>query len=92
MINFFVEFLVKLFPIYLWVLFGFLLGKLLKVKNNDVANILVFLILPFITIHGSFATPVTFQALSLPIFFFILCTFITLIFLWIGKLMWRDNT
>jgi len=92
MFSLFIEFLVKLFPIYLWVLFGFMLGRLLKVKKGDIANILLFLILPLITFHGAFTTPVTPQALSLPVFFFLLCTLITLFFLWIGKRMWKDNT
>ena len=92
MFNLFIEFLVKLFPIYLWVLLGFILGKLLKVKKEDIANILVFLILPLITFHGSFTTPITAQALSLPVFFFLLCSIITLFFLWFGKIMWKDNT
>lgn len=92
MFGLFVEFLVKLFPIYLWVLFGFILGRMLKIKKEAIADILVFLILPLITFHGSFTTPLTAQALSLPVFFFLLCSFITLLFLWIGKIMWKDNT
>jgi hypothetical protein len=92
MFELFIEFAIKLFPIYLWALFGFILGKLLKVRKNDAANILVFLILPLITFHGSFTTPVTVQALSLPLFFFLLCSIITLLFLWLGKKTWKDNT
>jgi len=92
MFSLFVEFLVKLFPIYLWVLFGFILGRLLKVKKEAIADILVFLILPLITFHGAFTTPLTLQTLSLPVFFFVLCSLITLLFLRIGKLLWKDNT
>ena len=92
MFDLFIESIVKLFPIYLWALFGFLLGKLLKVRKNDIANILVFLILPLVTFHGSFTTSATVLALSLPLFFFLLCTIITLLYLWIGKKTWKDNT
>jgi len=92
MFSLFVELLVRLFPIYLWVLFGFILGRLLKVKKEDFATVLVFLILPLVTFHGSYTTPFTMQALSLPVFFFLLCSVITLFFLWIGKKMWKDNT
>lgn len=92
MISLFIELLVKLFPIYLWVLFGFILGRLFKVQKEAIADILVFLVLPFITFHGSFTTQITAQALSLPLFFFLLCSFITLLFLSIGKLIWKDNT
>jgi malate permease and related proteins len=92
MLSLFNEFLVKLSPIYLWVLLGFVVGKLLDVKKDDVSLILVFVVLPFITFHGGFTTPVTLQSLSLPLFFFLFCSFITLLFLWIGKKVWPDNT
>ncbi len=84
--------LVKLLPLYLYMLFGYIIGKALNVKKGDIANLLVFLLLPIITFHGAYTTPVSVQTMSLPLFFFVLCTLITILFLWIGKKLWKDNT
>jgi malate permease and related proteins len=90
--HLFTEFLVKLFPLYLCMLFGFLMGRWLKVQKQDIANILVFLLLPVITFHGAFTMDVNSRTLSLPVFFFIACSLITFLFLWVGRKLWKDNT
>jgi predicted permease len=48
--------------------------------------------MPFITFHGMYTTELTRQALSLPLFFFILCSLMALGFLGVGKLFFKDNT
>ena len=91
MILFF-SFLSKIFPLFFYVFMGWLISKLVKIKKNDIANLMVFLIMPIISFHGAFTLELSWQTLSLPILFFILCTLITLLFLWIGKKIWKDNT
>ena len=90
--SLFLTFLIKIFPLFLYVIFGWLMGKLLKVKKKDIADVLVFLILPLVTFHGAFTLEISLQTLSLPVLFFLLCSCITMIFLYIGKLMWKNNT
>jgi len=91
MILFF-SFLSKIFPLFFYVFMGWLISKLVKIKKNDIANLMVFLILPILSFHGAFTLKISWQTLSLPILFFMLCTLITLLFLWIGKKIWKDNT
>jgi predicted permease len=90
--NLFITFLIKIFPLFLYVLFGWVMGKILKVKKNDIADVMVFLVLPLITFHGAFTLELSLQTLSLPFLFFIICSLITVLFLFIGKKMWNDNT
>jgi predicted permease len=88
----FFSFLVKILPLFLYVVVGFVLGRTLNVKKSDVATILIFFFLPFITFHGMYTIEPTWQALSLPLLFFIFCSLIAFLFLAIGKLFWKDNT
>lgn len=90
--DLFITFFIKIFPLFMYVGMGWLMGKLLKVKKKDLADILVFLVLPLITFHGAFTLKISAQALSLPFLFFLLCSAITLFFLYLGKRLWRDNT
>lgn len=88
----FITLLIKLLPLFLFVLLGFVLGRLLQMKKTDIANLLIFFFLPLITFHGMFTTKLSAQTLSLPILFFVLCSVIALLFLFIGRIFWDDNT
>ncbi len=88
----FTGFLVKLLPLWLSVLFGFIMGRTLKVQKSDIANVLVFLLLPLITFHGAYTMEVNLRTFSLPLFFFTACSLVTFLFLWIGRMFWKDNT
>jgi malate permease and related proteins len=90
--HLFLTFLIKLLPLFSLVAIGFVLGRVVKVKKGDIANLLIFFFLPFITFHGMYTTPLTLQALSLPLLFFVLCSGMALLFLWIGRFIWNDNT
>lgn len=90
--SIFIAFICKIFPMFLCIFFGWLMGKLFKVKKNDIATIFIFIVSPVISFHGAFTLELNRQTLSLPFLFFTLCTIITLLFLWIGKKLWKDNT
>jgi len=90
--HLFTMFLIKLLPLMLLVLAGFIMGRVLHLKKGAIADLLIFFFLPFITFHGMYTTSLTAQTLSLPILFFCLCSTIALIFLFIGKWLWKDNS
>jgi malate permease and related proteins len=88
----FLEIIIKLLPIYIYAGAGFILGRKFKINKNTIANILVFFILPFIAFHGVFTINLDYSVLSLPFLFFFIASFITLIFYFVGKFAWGEDS
>ncbi len=82
----------KLIPLYLIIFLGFLAGKYLKAQKETLASILIYIIAPIIIFHGVVSTPITLGIISIPILFFIVCSFMCLLFFSIAKKHWQDTT
>lgn len=74
------------------ILLGFLAGKILEVKKESVANLLIYFIAPVVVFHGVVTTTLSAGALSLPILFFVVGSLIAFLFYAIGKKFWQDGT
>jgi malate permease and related proteins len=90
--DLFVTFSIKLLPLFALVGMGYIIGRLLSLKKEDIASLLIYFFLPILTFHGMNTTKLTPQALSLPLLFYSICSVMAFLFLWIGKLFWKDNT
>lgn len=76
--NLFWTLLQKLIPLYLLVGLGFVASRYLKVRKEDIATLLIYLIGPGVVFSAVLSTPLTLARLSLPFLFFVLCGGISL--------------
>ena len=88
----FLELLLKIIPLYVLILLGFIGGKYLKVKKESIANLVIYLIAPVIFFNGVFTTKLSLSNLSLPFLIFAVCCLICLSLYLISSLFWKDNT
>jgi len=84
--------LTKIAPLYFMILLGFISTWILDVDKKSIARLLIYIINPAIVFYGTFKAEINFANLSLPILFFCVACAISLIFWWIGKLVWKSDT
>src|SRR6185437_9045264 len=88
----FLALLLKIIPLYILILLGFIGGKYLQVKKESVANLVIYLIAPVIFFNGVFITKLSLSSLSLPFLIFAVCCLICLFSFSLGSFFWKDNT
>ena len=88
----FVTLLLKLIPLYITILLGYIADKLLNIKRKETARLLLYIISPIIIFNGVATTQINVASLSLPILFFCLACVMCLSFFEIGKHIWKDNS
>lgn len=84
--------LLKIIPLYIIILLGFVAGKYLHVKKESIANLVIYLIAPLIFFNGVFTTTISLSSLSLPFLIFIICCLICFLSYFLGSLFWKDGT
>src|SRR5690348_12949817 len=70
----------KLFPLYFFILLGFVAGRFLKLSRETIAILLIYVLVPGVVFGGVLTTDLTAARLSLPLLFWIICTLMGLIF------------
>lgn len=90
--NVFITLLIKIIPLYLLILMGFIASKKLNAKKETIAPILIYTIVPFIVFNSIISMKLTPELLSLPLIFFSICSIIGISFYFIGKKLFTDNT
>lgn len=78
----FVDFILKLLPIYLLIGAGFVMGKRLPVKRDTISNLLIYLIAPVVIFNSVYTTRLSLQTAILPVMFFVLCSAMGLFAYW----------
>lgn len=84
--------LLKISPLYLNMLLGFLAGKLLEMPRDAVARFMFYMISPLIMFNGILHTHLDLSVLSLPLLVFCISTSLCLIFYRFSKGLWKDST
>ena len=92
MMEYFSLLCVKIAPLYIYILMGYLAGKVLDVNRNSVAQLLFYLITPLIIFNGVIKTQLDAGILLLPIITFLLATGLCLLFYQLSKPIWQDST
>ena len=87
----FITLLVRLLPLYAIILLGFIAAKYLGAQKETVAKLLIYTIAPVVVFWGAYTVPVNFASLSLPVLFFAIACLMCLVFLWIGKLVYKKE-
>ncbi|OGJ49233.1 hypothetical protein A2229_03885 [Candidatus Peregrinibacteria bacterium RIFOXYA2_FULL_33_7] len=88
----FTTILIKLIPLYLMILLGYIGAKKLKAQKETIAKLLIYIIAPAVIFYGTYTVEINFANLSLPILFFALCCLIALLFLAIGTLVFKQDS
>ena len=83
---------IKLIPLYLIMLTGFLAGRFLSVSAETIANLLIYVISPVVYLGYVSTVPISISTLSLPVLVFVLCTVMEVVFYFFSRLFFRDAT
>ncbi len=84
--------LVKLIPLYLIILLGYLSVKLFKTEKETIASILIYIMTPVILFNGTYNLELTSGAFFLPFSHFITCVIISLVVWACTYKIWKDGT
>lgn len=84
--------LLKLIPLYVIILLGFIAGKFLHVKKESIATLVIYLVAPVVFFHGVYTTHISLSALSSPLLVFAICCCVSLLLYVIGSIFWKDST
>lgn len=82
----------KLIPLYVIIFLGFLASKRFKADKETVANILIYLVVPFVFFLGGYQTELSVGTLLMPVVVYAICTIVAITFLQIGKWTFKDST
>lgn len=84
--------LLKIFPLYINIILGYFSTKLLHVQRESIANILIYILGPIVVFSATLSVKIDLSILFLPIFFYIFCSVIAFIALFVFKNTWNDAT
>ena len=87
----FVVLLLKLLPLYTIIFLGFVAAKFLSVQKETVAKLLIYIISPVVVFYGAYTARINFANLSLPVLFFAIACLLCLVFLFLGKLVYKKD-
>ena len=82
--------LLKIFPLYVNIILGYFSTKLLDVKRESIASILIYILGPIVVFSATLSVKIDMSILSLPVFFYIFCSAIAFISLYIFGKSWND--
>lgn len=86
------SFAIKLLPLYINILLGFVAGKKFKVGHEGISNLLFYIISPLIMFNGVINTRLDESIISLPFVTFMVSSFLCLFFYRQSKKIWSDPT
>lgn len=75
----FLTLFIKLLPLYIFIVVGYLCGKLLKIKTDFVSAILLYFLIPLVIFNTTATTPLTLSTITIPILFFLICGLASLV-------------
>ena len=82
--------LLKIFPLYVNIILGYFSTKLLDVKRESIASILIYILGPIVVSSATLSVKIDISILFLPVFFYIFCSAIAFISLYIFGKSWND--
>lgn len=79
------QLLSKIFPMYLFILIGFVAGRTKKVSSEGLATLLIYFIVPLVILLGVISTPLNLSRILLPLFVASFCTLVAFLFRFLNK-------
>src|SRR6185369_8361240 len=90
--NTFLLLLIKLLPYYFVIFLGYGIAKRFKINLEIISRFYIFVFLSPVVFYGVLKTPLFSGGMLIPAIFFFVSTLISIIFLFIGKSLWKDAT
>ncbi len=84
--------LLKILPLYLITLIGYISGKFLEIDRKSIALVIMYIIAPVVFFTGIAHDNIPIKNLTISAFVFSTCAILALIFLGLGSLIWKDST
>lgn len=81
--------LLKLIPLYTFVLLGYIAARYLMVQKESIATLLIYIISPIVVFHGVAIAPETIASVTLPIVAYCIGSILCLMFYVINAKVWR---
>lgn len=79
-------------PLYIYIIMGFLSGRVLRVQQESITQMLFYIVNPVVIFHNISVVELNRELLAIPICFFLLCCAMCLFFFFIGRKIWDDGT
>lgn len=84
--------LLKILPLYLITLIGYISGKFLEIDRKSIALVIMYTIAPVVFFTGIVHDNIPLTNLSISAFVFLTCVILASTFLGLGSLIWKDST
>jgi malate permease and related proteins len=88
----FTHLLLSLLPLYMIIGLGFISAKFLNVQKESIAKLLIYVISPVVIFYGTLNVDLNSGVLILPVLIFFISSIISVIFLFIGKVFFKNST
>lgn len=88
--SFTVAFIVKLLPLYMNILIGYIAGRKLQANQEIFSKLMFYIIAPLIIFNGVIHTEINATILSLPIVTFVISSLLCIIFYRFSRRIWSD--
>lgn len=82
----------KILPIYITILIGYLAGRYLKIDRNTISQILFYIANPIVILYGVSHTEVNLKVISLPILIWFIGSTMSLSVYYLSSFLFKDNT
>ncbi len=87
----FLSLFLKVFPLYILIVMGFVARRFLQVDMRSLARISIFLIAPVVVFHSSFTAPIEPSVLFLPVLFFLVSSVTALLCRLVSPAFFKDK-
>lgn len=84
--------LLKIFPLYLNIVFGYIATKFLTVSRESVANLLIYILGPIVVFSAAISVKINIAVVFLPLFFYIFGSILAFLLLYLYRNSWNDPT
>ncbi|MBA6291596.1 AEC family transporter [Colwellia sp. MB3u-70] len=84
--------LIKIFPLYINVILGFLSSKILHVQRESIAALLIYILGPIVVFSAVITVKIDFSVAILPIFLYVFCSILAFASLFIWGKSWDNPT
>ena len=83
--------LIKLVPLYLLILLGYIGGKYIGIQRESIAKILIFILMPGVVLYATLRAQLNISLVLLPILIITLGGIIAALFKEMGSRLWKDG-
>lgn len=90
--SLFIVLLVKIIPLYILILIGFIANKFLNVSKEGISRLIIYILAPAIVLLGTIQSKGSPELLLIPIIFFVVSVVICALNYFVTKKMWHDGT